>query len=260
VGIGKNQYRKTYNFIHGTYSWPLFCYISMLGYNTRWSLQPSPAPSICHKSMAVKWHCELSRRRAPLTGNLLSLLPQQRFEFTTALREGCVAHWWRASVAALQTIVPPPPPPLWNSVFAPSLLSSLDSHHRPVIAPQPPTVTVVRWHAFIALRCLLSSATVVLCHILHYSLVCRHGLLLLCRRVQQRSSTATQLFSLHRCPLLTATAILCTVVLFLLIIHRLIGACWLSFHCCSSRWRHRRSGGGGVTTVWGAAAEARHQT
>jgi hypothetical protein len=27
VGIGKNQYRKTYNFTHGTYSRPLFAQV-----------------------------------------------------------------------------------------------------------------------------------------------------------------------------------------------------------------------------------------
>jgi hypothetical protein len=65
-----------------------------------------PQPSICRKTMAVKQHSELSHWRAPLTGNLLSLLPQQRFIFATALQEGCVARWWRASAAAPQTVVP----------------------------------------------------------------------------------------------------------------------------------------------------------
>jgi hypothetical protein len=64
-------------------------------------MTPTTIPS--HKIMVVKWHSELSRRRAPLTGNLLSLLPQQRFTFATALQEGCVARWWRASATAPQT-------------------------------------------------------------------------------------------------------------------------------------------------------------
>ncbi len=40
--------------------------------------------------MAMKWHSELSRWRARLTGNLLSLFPQQRFKFAIALRDGRV--------------------------------------------------------------------------------------------------------------------------------------------------------------------------
>ena len=97
-----------------------------------------PQPSICHKTMAVKWHSKLSRRCAPLTGNLLSLLPQQRFTFAAALQEGCVARWWRASATALQTVVPPLPPlrilysllrccPLQTAAIIPSSLLS----HRP---------------------------------------------------------------------------------------------------------------------------------
>ena len=52
---------------------------------------PDPRPPICHETMAVKWHSELSRCHAPpLTVGLLSLLPQQRGTFATALQEGCV--------------------------------------------------------------------------------------------------------------------------------------------------------------------------
>ena len=94
--------------------------------------------SICHKTMAVKWHSKLSRRRAPLTGNLLSLLPQQPFTFATALQEGCVTCWWQASATTPQTVFPPTPLlhilysllrccPLYTAaIVPPSLLS-----HRP---------------------------------------------------------------------------------------------------------------------------------
>ena len=110
---------------------------------------------------------------------------------------------------------------------APLLLSSLDSRHRPVVPPQSsllshqPSPSSDEGATYYPIR---STATTD-CH-------------------QQCSSTATH-------SLLTATVILrCTVVLFLLILHRLIGASWLLFHCCSSRWHHHcRSVDGGGTTV-----------
>ena len=121
----------------------------------------------------MKWHSEFSRRSAP---------PQQQFTFSPpptglhicdslARRMCCrlmVGLCRRSSNSSPSFTTPP------YYVFAPSLLSSLDSHHHPAVVPQPPIVTVVHWHTFIALRC-LSSAAVVLCRILPYSLVCRHG-------------------------------------------------------------------------------------
>jgi hypothetical protein len=41
---------------------------------------------------------------SPLTGDLISLLPQQHFTFATALKEGCVARWWWASAADPHTV------------------------------------------------------------------------------------------------------------------------------------------------------------
>ena len=65
-------------------------------------------------------------------------------------------------------------------------------------------------------------------------------LLLLRSRIQQRSSAATHSLLLHCCPLVTATVILrCTVVSFLLLLHRLIGNRLLSFQYFSSPWCHR---------------------
>ena len=86
-----------------------FRYISTLGkilddpYN-------HPQPSICHKTMAVKWHSELSRWHAP---------PHRQFTFSpspTALhirnsltcKKDLSYIWWWASAAAPQTVVPPP--------------------------------------------------------------------------------------------------------------------------------------------------------
>ena len=62
--------------------------------------------------MVVKGTPSLAIGEPPLTGNLISLLPQQRCTFVTALQEGCVARWWLASVATPKTVVPPPSSPL----------------------------------------------------------------------------------------------------------------------------------------------------
>ena len=132
-------------------------------------MTPTTIPSPQFVMKPCRWNCtpSLVVGMPPLSGHLLSLLPKQRSTFTTALQKGCVTHWWQASATAPQIVVPPSPP-------LPLLLSSLDSRHHPTVAPQPPTVTVVCWHTFITLRCLLL-ASIVLCHILPYLLVCRHG-------------------------------------------------------------------------------------
>jgi len=92
--------------------------------------------------MAVKWHSELSRRRAP---------PLQRLAFSplpTVLHiPDSLARWMhRTLVVGLcrcSTNSSPSSTTAPYSVFALSLLSSLDSHHRPVVvAPRPPTVTI----------------------------------------------------------------------------------------------------------------------
>jgi len=91
----------------------------------------------------VKWHSELSHRRAP---------PLRRFAFSpppTALhirdslaRRMCctlMASLCRRSYNSSPSFTSAP-----YFVFASLLLASLDSHHRLAVTSQPPTVTVIR--------------------------------------------------------------------------------------------------------------------
>ncbi len=180
----------------------------------------------------------MALRAPPAACMSLLPLPQRRCTFVAALPEGCIARLWRASTAAPHAVVSSSA--ALYSVFTSLLLSTLDSRHHPIIAPQPPTVAIVRWHAFIALGC-LSSAAIVLRHILPKLLICQHGFGIWHSSIAMsniRSSAATKSLLLHRHPLLTATVIVRCAVASLLLLRRLIVASWLSFHRCSC-WHHR---------------------
>ncbi len=101
----------------------------------------------------------------------------------------------------------------------------------PIVTPQLSTIAIFHWHAFIALRQLshpLPHSTL--------SLIRQHGCGICCSSVAMSvicSSATTQSCLLHRCPLLTATAILHCAVTLLLLLHCLIVVCWKSFLWCS---------------------------
>jgi hypothetical protein len=73
-------------------------------------------------------------RTPPVACMSLLPLPQWRCAFMAALPEGCVARLWRVSAAAPHAAVSSSAAPY--SVFALSLLSTLDSRYRPVVAAQ----------------------------------------------------------------------------------------------------------------------------
>ncbi len=149
----------------------------------------------------------------PLSGGLLPL-PQWHCTFAAAFPEGYVAclvvglcrrssHGSPSSSAAPFSIVP-------------LLLSSLDSCHRPLVAPQPPTIPAIHWHAFIAL-CHLLLAAIVLRHIQPLLLVYSHGFGICCPSLAASdilsSAAATQLLvttaTLSQQPPSSSAALLC---------------------------------------------------
>ncbi len=93
------------------------------------------------KFLTKPWRC-MALRVPPAACMSLLPLPQRRCAFAAALPEGCIARLCRASAAAPHAAVSSSAAPY--SVFAPSLLSTLDSRHRPAVAPQPPTDAVAR--------------------------------------------------------------------------------------------------------------------
>ena len=104
-----------------------------------------PQPSVCHKTMAVKWHSELSLRGVPpLTSNLLSLLPQPTALHIRNSLASRMCHTLVVGLCCCSSNSSPSFTTAQYSVFPPLLLSSLNSCHRPAVAPQPPTVTAIR--------------------------------------------------------------------------------------------------------------------
>jgi len=154
-----------------------------------------PSPQFVTKPWRWNGTHSLVIGRPPLNGNLLSLLPQQRCTFATALQEGYVAHWWRASAAAApRTVVPPPCAPLLRILY--SLLWCCQT-----AAIVPPLVLSLLTH----LHCsLLPFVSVVLCHILPYSLVCRHGF-----GIVPPSQRPTMLFQCHTVAALPPLSVWC---------------------------------------------------
>ncbi len=82
------------------------------------------------KFLTKPWRC-MALRAPPVACMSLLPLPQRRCAFAAALPEGSIARLWWASAAAPHAVVSSSAAPY--SLFAPLLLSTLDSRYCPIV-------------------------------------------------------------------------------------------------------------------------------